>query len=83
MTKEKLVGKVIHYYDNIGVAVVRLIKSLKVGDKVKFKKADTSFEQTIESMQLDHKPISLGKPKEEVAIKVSQIAKKGTTVHLA
>lgn len=76
------VGKVIHYYDKIGVAIVRLSKSLKVGQKVKFQKGDYLFEQIIESMQLDHKPISEGKSKEEVAIKVDQVAKEGTVVSL-
>ncbi len=33
--KDDLVGKVIHYYDKIGVAVIKLDKPLKVGDKVK------------------------------------------------
>ena len=76
------VGKVIHYYDKIGVAIVRLSKSLTVGGKVKFEKGNYSFEQIIESMQLDHKPISEGKSKEEVAIKVDQAAKEGTIVSL-
>lgn len=77
MDKKDLIGKVVHYYDKIGVAVVRLDKPLKVGDKVKFTKNDASFEQTIESMQLDHKPVTLGKKNEEVAIKVDQIVKSG------
>ena len=81
MNKKDLVGKVIHYYDKIGVAVVRLEKILKVEDKVKFTKGDKSFEQTIESMQLEHKPVNSGKKGEEIAIKVDQIAGSGTTIH--
>lgn len=76
------VGKVIHYYDKIGVAVVKLSKSLKVGEKVKFEKGEYSFEQIIESMQLDHQPVSEGKGGEEVAVKVNQAAKEGTIVFL-
>jgi len=78
MSKKDLIGKVIHYYDKIGVAVVRLEKILKVEDKVKFTKGDMSFEQTIESMQLEHKPVTSGKKNEEVAIKVDQAIKSGT-----
>ena len=81
MDKKDLIGKVIHYYDKIGVAVVRLEKPLKVEDKVKFTKGDKSFEQTIESMQLDHKPVTLGKKNEEVAIKVGEIVKSGTAIY--
>lgn len=81
MSKNDLTGKVIHYYDKIGVAVVRLEKVLKVKDKVKFTKGDNSFEQTIESMQLDHKPVTLGKKNEEVAIKVDQVVKSRTAIY--
>ena len=74
------IGKVVHYYDKIGVAVVKLDKKLKVGDKVKFSHGEDSFEQTVESMQLDHKPINEGAAKDEVAIKVDQMVKVGTIV---
>lgn len=73
-------GKVVHYYDKIGVAVVKLDKKLKVGDKVKFTYGEDSFEQTVESMQLDHKPINEGSKGDEVAIKVDSRAKEGTVV---
>lgn len=81
MSKKDLIGKVIHYYDKIGVVVVRLEKTLKLEDKVKFTKGDKSFEQTIESMQLEHKPVSLGKKNEEVAIKVDRLVKSGTAIY--
>ena len=74
------IGKVIHYYDKIGVAVVKLDKPLKVGDKVKLEHGDDSFEQEVTSMQLDHKPVNSGKKGDEVAIKVDQVAKEGTVV---
>lgn len=76
-------GKVIHYYDKIGVAIVRLEKVLKAGDKVKFARDDEGFEQTVESMQLEHAEIPSGKPKQEVGIKVEQPTKEGTLVYLA
>lgn len=76
-----LLGKVVHYYDKIGVAVIKLKKPLKVGDVVKFMKGDNEFRQAIESMQLEHKGVSKGKAGEEVAVKVDQEAKKGTLVY--
>lgn len=81
MSKD-LVGKVIHYYDRLGVAVVKLEKTLKAGDEVKLVKGDESFNQTIESMQLEHAPVNEGKAGSEVAIKVNQKAKDGTLVYL-
>ncbi len=82
MADKDLVGKVIHYYDKIGVAVVKLEKALKVGDKVKFVHGENEFEQTIESMQLEHEQIEAGKKGQEVAIKVDKETKTGTEIHL-
>ena len=81
MDKKDLIGKVIHYYDKIGVAVIKLQKSLKVGDKVKFEKKDKSFEQVIGSMQLEHKQVTSGKKGEEIAVKINQVAKDGVTIY--
>lgn len=78
-----LLGKVIHYYDKIGVAVIKLNKDLKIGDKIKLVHKDDTFEQTVESMQLEHIAISEGKEGLEVAIKVNQAAKDGTLVYFA
>ena len=83
MADKDLVGKVIHYYDKIGVAVVKLSKGLKVGDKVKFVHGENEFEQVIESMQLEHAQIDAGKKGQEVAMKVDKETKSGTEVYLA
>lgn len=83
MDKKDLAGKVVHYYDKIGVAIVRLEKVLKVGDKVKFARGDEGFEQVVESMQVEHVAIQEGKPKQEVGIKVSQPVHEETLVYLA
>ena len=76
-----LVGKVIHFYDKIGVVVIKLKKALKVGDKVKFVHGENTFEQTIESMQLEHVQVKEGKKGHEIALKVSKEAKSGTLVY--
>lgn len=82
MASKDLAGKVIHYYDKIGVAVVRLEKTLKIGDKVKFIHGENEFEQTIESIQLEHAQTSQGKKGEEIAVKVDKEARSGTLVNL-
>jgi putative protease len=80
--KKDLVGKVIHFYDKISVAVIKLEKALKVGDKVKFVHGEHSFEQTIESMQLEHVQVQEGKKGHEVAVKVDKEARSGTLIYL-
>jgi len=77
---EQEIGKVIHYYDRAGVAVVRLSGALAVGDKIKIVKADREFGDTISSMQVDHKNVSAGQAGEEVAIKISEPTKEGARV---
>ena len=81
--KDNLVGKVIHYYDKIGVAVIKLEKPLKVGDNVKFVQGENEFTQSIESMQLEHVQVESGKKGQEVAVKVDKETKSGTQVYLA
>ena len=80
MSKNVLLGTVIHYYDKIGVAVVKLVKPVKTGDSVKFVHGDKEFAQTIASMQFEHEQVEAGKKDKEVAIKVDQEVKHGTKV---
>lgn len=80
-TKE--LGKVVHWYDKIGVAVIRLAGVLKVGDRIRVKRGETEFEETVSSMQFDHKPVEAGKKGQEVAVKLSSPAKDGAAICLA
>jgi hypothetical protein len=82
LADKDLIGKVIHYYDKIGVAVVKLNKALKAGDKVEFVHGENEFEQTVESMQLEHEQVSEGKKDQEIALKVDKETKSGTLVYL-
>lgn len=74
------IGKVIHFYDKISVAIVRLDQPLAKGDTVKFIKDDQEFEQMIDSMQINHQEIESAKKGDEVGIKVSQTVKENTEV---
>lgn len=78
---EKEVGKVTHWYDKAGVAVLDLAGALKVGDKVKVKKGEAEFEETISSMQIDHKEVASAKKGDEVAVKFSQKAREGAVIY--
>ena len=78
---EKEIGKVIHYYDKVMVAVVRLSGALAAGDMVKVVKGDDDFAMKVASMQVDHQPVEKGKKGEEVAIKVDSPTKEGAVVY--
>ena len=83
MAKDNLIGKIVHWYDKISVAVIELNKGLKVGDKIKIKHGDTEFEETITSMELDHKPVKSGKKGQGVAVKLSEKAGENSEVYMA
>lgn len=76
------VGKITHYYDKIGVAVVKMTKGdLKVGDKVKLTGKDGSeFTQEVTSMQIERASIDIAKSGDEFGLKVDQEVKTGTSV---
>ena len=83
MAKEALVGEITHYYDKLGVGIIKLKSALKKGDSVKIKGATTDFDQTIDSMQLDHSDVEGGKKGDELGVKVSQKVREGDKVYLA
>jgi len=75
------IGKVIHYYDKIGVAIIELEKgSLKVGQKIKFKQGEEEFEQEIASLEVDHKPVDGVKTGDAFGLKIDQPVKEGVLV---
>ena len=81
---EKLIGKVTHYFNNIGVAVVKAEKSsLAVGDKVKFRHGEHEFEQAVDSLQVDKEPVKKIKKGEEAGLKVAEPVKEGWEVYKA
>lgn len=68
--KKKLVGEVTHYYTRIGVAVVRLIDELTIGDEILIEGKTTNFRQRVESMQIEKRPIQRAKAGQIIGLKV-------------
>lgn len=79
--KEKLIGRVAHYYDRIGVIALKLGDTLKVGDTLRIEGGTTSFLQKVQSMQIEHKPVQKAKKGDDVGIKVDQKAREGYRVY--
>lgn len=75
------VGKVVHYYGKIGVAVIVLEESVKVGDRVRFAGNMEEFEQNVESMEIDRQQISEAHKGDEIALKVEKKVKEETPVY--
>lgn len=81
--KEKQIGTVTHWYDKLGVAVVKLTGKLSKGDKVKVRRGEEEFEETISSIQIDHKDVASAKKGDDAAIKFSGRTKEGAAIFLA
>jgi len=69
---ENRIGKVTHYFDRIGVAVLGLTDKLHVGDMLHFLGHTADFKQQVDSMQIEHQSVIEAKPGQDVALKVSQ-----------
>jgi len=72
---DKPAGKVTHYYDKIGVAVVEVMSSLAVGDEIKVSGHEGEFNQKIESMQIEHEQIQKAGKGKVVGMKLEQPVK--------
>jgi putative protease len=78
----KLVGKVIHFFSNIGVAVIKLSDKLAVGDTIRIIGGEnTDFNQLVESMEVERKKITAAKKGDEVGLKVSEKVREGYQVY--
>jgi translation elongation factor EF-1alpha len=77
---EDPIGKVTHYFGNIGVAAVRLTGPLAVGDQVHVKGHTTDITQTIDSLEVEHQKVAKAGRGDEVAFKVSDKARTGDQV---
>jgi putative protease len=77
----KLIGEIIHYFGKIGVAVVKLEDTLRVGDTIKITDGGTEFTQTIESMQIEHQQVQEAKAGESIGLKLNQKAREGYKVY--
>lgn len=72
------VGKVVHYYDRIGVAILKLKAPLRVGELLTFRRGQREFMQPVSSMQINHVPVKKAKKGAVVGVKVVQVADNGT-----
>ncbi|MBN1969278.1 MAG: hypothetical protein JW870_07915 [Candidatus Delongbacteria bacterium] len=76
------IGKITHYYDKIGVAVLELDSNLGVGDKIKFVRGgEDLFEQEVTSMQVEHEKIESAKKGDVVGLKTDQPLRDGADVY--
>ena len=78
----KLIGKISHYFDKIGVAVIDLVGILKKGDTIRIEGGEsTDFTQTVESMEVEHQKIEKAKKGDSVGLKIKEKVREGYKVY--
>ncbi len=77
---KELVGKIAHYYDKIGVAVIELSGDLKDGDKISIEKEGAVLDLVVGSMQIEHDKVTEAKAGQAIGMKVSQMVKENSEV---
>ncbi|GIW69329.1 MAG: hypothetical protein KatS3mg101_0076 [Patescibacteria group bacterium] len=78
----KKIGTITHYYDRLGVGIIKLSDDIKVGDKIRIIGSTTDFEQNVLELQFNHQNIEEGKGGQEVGIKVNEKVREGDEVFL-
>lgn len=76
------IGRVTHYYDKIGVAVVELSAGLTVGDAIKFTRGgEDLFKQKVASIQIEHEKKDSADAGGVVGLKTDKEVKEGAEVY--
>ncbi len=77
----QLIGKISHYFGKIGVAVIKLSDTLKVDDNIRIVGGEADFNQTVDSMEVEHQKVEEAKSGESVGLKVEQKVREGYSVY--
>jgi peptide subunit release factor RF-3 len=80
MTEKEQIGEITHFFSKISVAVVKLDKNLKVGDKISIEGHENKVEQTVDTMEIDRNPIEEAKPGDDIGMKTTGPVKPGDKV---
>jgi len=77
------VGRVIGFFAQPSVAIIEVQQgaSLRVGETIAIKGHTTDFQQTVESMQVEHQPVTQAEAGQSVGIKVQDRVRKNDVVY--
>ncbi len=81
--KERVLGKITHYFPKVRAAVIKLVAPLTVGDVIKIKGHTTNFQQAITSLQIDRVPIDQAKKGQEIGLLVNSRVRQHDVVYKA
>jgi putative protease len=79
--EEKFIGTITHYFGNIGVAVIKLTGTLKVGETIRIVGGEVDFNQEVESMEFDHQKVNEAKKGSDVGLEVKEKVRESYKVY--
>lgn len=81
MTGDKI-GRVVGYFSVPKAAIVKIQRgSLKVGDRIWIRGRTTDLLETVQSLQVDHRPVSEAKSDTEAGVQVSARVRRNDRVY--
>ena len=78
---EKQIGRITHYFDRIGVAVLELEDGLKIGETIHITGRRTDFVQQVSSMEIEHRKMQAVGAGADVALKVDEEVHEGDKIY--
>ncbi len=79
----KTIGTIEHFYSKLGVGIIKLSNTLKVGDKIKIKGHTTDIKMDVDQIQVDHKDVDEAKKGDIVGVKVGDKVREDDKVYKA
>ena len=79
---EQRIGVVTHYYDHLSVVAMQLEPgaTLRVGDVIHIRGHTTDFSQKVESLEVNHSPVTEVAPNDDFGLKVVEHAREHDVV---
>jgi putative protease len=76
-----LLGHVDDYFAHVGVAAVKLLAPVSVGDMIRIKGHTTDITQRVESMQIEHQAVQTASAGDSVGIKIGDRARRTDLIY--
>jgi putative protease len=75
------IGRVAHFFTNIGVAVIELTGELTVGDEIQISGQTTNLRQVVDSMEIDKQKVEKAGPGQSIGLKVGERVRQNDDVY--
>jgi len=79
--KEELIGKITHFFPKVSAGVIKLKKSLSLGDTIHIKGHTSDFIQKVSSLQINNKPVKRAEKGKLVGVLVKERVRRKDKVY--